>query len=87
MNLLYRHADGRLIEVKGDDSRAEVWLLYPHRELLESVPSLEAAKGKLPEGFALDSAVFSPPCPKCDTPSPMSLESGMYLCQECDTAF
>lgn len=87
MNVLYRHEDGRLIEVKGDDARAEVWLLYPHRELLKTVPSLEAAKAALPEGFTADAAVFCPPCPKCDTPSPMSLESGMYVCRECDTAF
>ena len=31
-----------------------MWLLYPHRELLEKVDSLEDGKGSLPEGFELD---------------------------------
>ena len=87
MNILYRHEDGRLIEVKGDDSGAEVWLIYPRRELVESKTSLDEAKAVVPEGFELDAAAFAPPCPKCDAISPMNLESGMYNCRECDTVF
>ncbi len=87
VKLLYRHEDGRLIEISGDAARAEVWLIYPHRELLERVDSLDAGKEKLPEGFALDECTFSPPCPKCGVPATMSIESGMYECRDCDNAF
>ena len=85
--LHYRHEDGRQIEITGDESAAEVWLLYPHRELLDTVESMDHGKEKLPEGFILDKTTFSPPCPKCTQPSPMSLVSGMYTCPECDTEF
>jgi hypothetical protein len=84
MKILYRHEDGRLIEVSGDGNRAEVWLLYPHRELLETASSLEDGKEKLPEGFSLDSNAFSPPCPKCEKPAPLDIETGMYLVKDCD---
>ena len=87
MTLLYRHSDGRVIEISGDDSRAEVWLIYPHRELIERTKSFEAGKEALPEGFDLDEMVFAPPCPKCNQPSPMSLDTGMYVCRECDNSF
>jgi hypothetical protein len=85
--LFYRHEDGRQIELNGDASKAEVWLVYPERELLESVESMDAAKEKLPEGFELDEATFMPPCPKCNEPSAMSTLSGMYVCRECDAEF
>ena len=85
--LHYQHEDGRQIEICGDASRAEVWLIYPERELLEKADSMDKGKGKLPEGFELKSATFSPPCPKCSVPSPMCLESGMYVCRECSAEF
>lgn len=87
MRLLYRHEDGRLIEISGDTSRAEVWLIYPHRELLERVESMEAGKENLPEGFDLEELAFSPPCPKCGKPASMAMDTGMYLCRECDNPF
>lgn len=85
--ILYRHEDGRQIEACGDDSHGEVWLIYPHRELLDSVKSMDEAKEKVPEGFVVDDCLFTPPCPKCSEPSSMSLTSGMYLCRECETEF
>ena len=84
VTLLYRHEDGRLIELKGSGSKTEVWLIYPHRELLEKADSLDAAKEGLPEGFELDANAFAPPCPHCGDPSPLDLESGMYVCRGCD---
>ena len=51
MVLHYRHEDGRQIEIAGDASKAEVWLIYPERELLEKVGSMDEGKEKLPEGF------------------------------------
>ena len=85
--LFYRHEDGRQVELSGDGSKAELWLVYPHRELLESVDSIDAGKEKLPEGFSLDESVFMPPCPKCNEPSAMSPDTGMYVCRECDAEF
>lgn len=85
--LFYRHADGRLVEVVGDGSAAEAWQIYPVRTLLSKASDLEAAKKALPEGFALDKAAFSPPCPKCETPSSMDLRTGMYKCPDCGAAF
>ena len=87
MKMLYRHSDGRLIEMNGDSSRAELWQLYPQRVLLETCASLEASKDALPAGFELDPCAFTPPCPKCGAASTMSLETGMYECQECGTVF
>ena len=84
MKILYRHEDGRLIEISGDSSRAEVWLVYPHRELLETVSTMDAGKEKLPEGFQLDTNAFAPPCPRCEKPSPLDIESGMYRCTDDD---
>ena len=85
--LHYRHEDGRQIEISGDTSSAEVWQIYPHRELLKSVKSMDEGKEELPEGFALDERSFTPPCPKCTVPSAMSPISGMYVCRECETEF
>ena len=85
--LQYRHGDGRVIEVRGDSSGAELWLTYPHRELLQKAASFDAGKEALPEGFALDTNTFLPPCPKCEEPSPMSPDTGMYVCRSCDSAF
>lgn len=85
--LHYRHEDGRQIEISGDQSAAELWLIYPHRELLKSVDSMDAGKAELPDGFAHDETHFLPPCPKCTEPSPMSLVTGMYTCGECDAEF
>jgi hypothetical protein len=87
--LLYRHADGRLVEVSGDASSSEVWQIYPTRELLKKLTSggVDGAKEHIPEGFAPDAASFSPPCPKCDTPSAMCLRTGMYQCPECSASF
>ncbi len=85
--LFYRHADGRLIEVAGDGNAAEAWQIYPVRTLLGKSPDLEAAKKALPDGFALDTAAFSPPCPKCETASVMDLRTGMYKCPDCGAAF
>ncbi len=87
MVLHYRHEDGRQIEVSGDGSKAEIWLIYPERELLEKVASMDEGKEKLPEGFELMEAAFTPPCPKCSVPSVMSLDSGMYVCRECSAEF
>jgi hypothetical protein len=84
VKLLYRHADGRLIEISGDTSSAEVWQLFPERELLETTDSFDAGKEKLPEGFELDANAFAPPCPKCEKPSPLCLETGMYVLKDCD---
>ena len=84
MKLLYRHSDGRLIEISGDNSHAEIWLIYPHRELLEGVDTFDAAKATLPEGFELDPCKFAPPCPTCAKPSPMNLETGMYMREDCE---
>jgi hypothetical protein len=84
VKLLYRHADGRLIEISGDSSKAEVWQLYPQRELLETVDSFDAGKESLPEGFEPDANSFTPPCPKCEKPCPLDLETGMYLLKDCD---
>lgn len=85
--LLYRHEDGRVIEVGGDASAAEVWQIYPERVLLKKVDGLDAAKGAMPEGFVLEVGSFSPPCPKCSTSSPMSLRTGMYVCPDCNASF
>lgn len=86
--LLYRHDDGRIIEVSSDGSAAEAWLIYPERHLLQRFPSMDAAKSGLPEGFSLDEAVFAPPCPKCaHGGSPMNVVSGMYVCPKCGTEF
>jgi hypothetical protein len=85
--LHYRHDDGRQIEIAGDSSSAEIWQIYPSRELLKSVSSMDEGKKELPDGFALDDASFTPPCPKCTVPSPMSTTSGMYVCRECETEF
>ena len=87
MKILYRHSDGRLIEVAGDSSKAEVWLLCPQRELLKTEETFEKACNNLPDGFELDGAKFSPPCPKCGSPSAMSLDTGMYVCAECESIF
>ncbi|MBL4850611.1 MAG: hypothetical protein JKY65_34265 [Planctomycetes bacterium] len=84
MKLLYRHADGRLIEISGDTSQGEVWQLYPHRELLETTESFDEGKEKLPDGFEQEANSFEPPCPKCEKPSPLCLETGMYLRKDCD---
>jgi hypothetical protein len=85
--LLYRHDDGRVIEVVGDTSAAEVWQIYPVRTLVKKAGGLDAAKEHVPEGFAVDKAAFSPPCPKCNAASPMCLRTGMYLCPECNASF
>lgn len=85
--LLYRHEDGRVYEVSGDASTAEVWQIYPERSLVKKVDGLDAAKKVLPDGFQLDTGSFSPPCPKCNTPSPMSLRTGMYVCPDCSASF
>jgi hypothetical protein len=85
--LLYRHEDGRVIEVTGDASAAEVWQIYPERVLVKKVAGMDAAKQTLPEGFALDAGVFSPPCPKCASASPMCLRTGMYVCPDCNASF
>jgi hypothetical protein len=89
--LLYRPQnsteDLRTIELSGDSSGAELWLIYPHRELIDKVASLEAGKEALPEGFVLDECAFSPPCPKCGEPSPMAPATGMYECRECNATF
>lgn len=82
--LLYRHEDGRLIELRSKGSKVELWLLLPHRELLTSKDSVDDAKSALPEGFELDAAAFQPPCPECGKASPMSLVTGMYVCPEED---
>ncbi|RMG15838.1 MAG: hypothetical protein D6731_07545 [Planctomycetota bacterium] len=87
VHLHYRHEDGRLIEIVGGGAKAEVWLLYPQRELIARKESLEEAKESLPEGFALDESVFAPPCPKCNEPAPMSPASGMFECTDCDAEF
>lgn len=85
--LFYRHEDGRLIEVRGEGARFESWLVYPHREMLGKSKSADEAKAALPEGFAADAGVFAPPCPKCNEISPMSLETGMYVCPDCGVGF
>ena len=85
--LHYRHTDGRKIEISGNSTKAEVWLIYPARELLSKVGSVDEGKEKLPEGFALEETTFMPPCPKCSEPSPMALDSGMYVCRECSAEF
>lgn len=85
--LLYRHDDGRVFEVAGDTSAAEVWQIYPERLLVKKVEGLDAAKGVLPDGFKLDAGAFSPPCPKCNASSPMSLRTGMYVCPDCNASF
>ena len=59
--LHYRHADGRQIEITGDTSAAEIWQIYPTRELLQSVSSMDEGKEELPDGFALDDTSFTPP--------------------------
>ena len=87
MVLHYRHEDGRQIEIRGDTAKAEVWLIYPERELIEKAGSMDEGKEKLPEGFELMEATFMPPCPKCSVPAAMSLESGMYVCRECSAEF
>lgn len=84
MKMLYRHEDGRLIEISGDNAQGEVWLLYPHRELLETAGSFDEGKEKLPEGFELEASTFAPPCPKCEKPSPLCIETGMYVRKDCD---
>lgn len=85
--LFYRHEDGRMIEIRGEGSRFESWLIYPHRELMAKQKSADEAKAALPEGFVLDKDVFTPPCPKCSEPSPMSPETGMYVCPDCGIGF
>ncbi|MCO5165310.1 MAG: hypothetical protein M9894_02945 [Planctomycetes bacterium] len=85
--LLYRHQDGRVIEVAGDGSAAEVWQIYPERTLMKKVGGLDAARESIPDGFALDAGAFSPPCPKCNAASPMSLRTGMYVCPDCNASF
>jgi len=87
MVLFYRHEDGRMIELKDDGSRVETWLVYPHRELIGKAKSVDEAKEELDDGFELDESVFCPPCPKCQVPSPMSLENGMYVCPDCGASF
>jgi hypothetical protein len=85
--LLYRHEDGRVIEVAGDTSAAEGWQIYPERVLVKKAEGLDKAKDSLPEGFRLDAGAFSPPCPKCNTASPMSQRTGMYICPDCNSSF
>ena len=85
--LHYRHEDGRLIEISGSGSKAEVWLVYPHRELLKNADSIDEGKKELPEGFELDETAVAPPCPKCNQPSRMAYETGMYTCEDCDAEF
>lgn len=85
--LLYRHTDGRVVEVVGDGAAGEVWQIYPTRELVKKVANLDAAKQLVPEGFALDEKFFCPPCPKCNAKSPMCTRSGMYVCPECSASF
>ena len=46
--------DGRVIEVAGDTSAAEVWQLYPERVLVKKAEGLDKAKESLPEGFKLE---------------------------------
>jgi hypothetical protein len=85
--LLYRHEDGRVVEVSGDGSAGEVWQLYPVRELVKKVATLDAAKEHIPAGFKIDHKTFAPPCPKCSAASPMDMRSGMYVCPECSASF
>lgn len=85
--LLYRHEDGRVFEIAGDGSAAELWQIYPERLLLKKHEGLDAAREALPEGFELDVGAFSPPCPKCNASSPMSLRTGMYVCPDCNASF
>ena len=85
--LLYRNDDGRVFEVAGDASTAEVWQIYPERLLLKKVDGLDAAKGALPDGSRLDAGTFAPPCPKCNASSPMSIRTGMYVCPDCNASF
>lgn len=85
--LFYRHEDGRMVEIRGDGSRVETWLVYPHRELISKAGSVDEAKEALGAGYDLDEAIFCPPCPKCSEPSPMSLETGMYVCPDCGVGF
>ncbi len=86
--LQFRHEDGRVVEVKEvTTTRVEVWQIYPVRELLDKAKTLDAARELVPEGFAPDAIVFSPPCPKCNELSPMTLDTGMYVCRECHTQF
>lgn len=85
--LLYRHEDGRVVEVSGDGSSGEVWQLYPTRELVKKAGSLDAAKEHVPAGFAQSAKVFAPPCPKCSAASPMCTRTGMYVCPECSASF
>ena len=85
--LFYRHEDGRMVEIRGEGTRYECWLVYPHRELMGKAKSADEAKANLPEGFALDEDVFTPPCPKCNEASPMSLDTGMYVCPDCGIGF
>lgn len=76
-----------MIEIRGEGSRFESWLVYPHRELLEKSKSADDAKASLPEGFNADAGVFAPPCPKCGETSPMSCDTGMYVCPDCGVGF
>lgn len=88
--LFYRHEDGRMIELREiSSSRVEAWQIYPVREQLGKVKSMDEAKDEfITDGFALDDQSFSPPCPKCDHPNaPMSLDTGHYTCPECNAIF
>ena len=85
----YRHDDGRTLELceEGSDNFS-LWQIYPIKDQVENELSREDAESKIEElGYSIDAQKFAPPCPNCHEPCNMSLETGLYFCEACQTAY
>ncbi|MDF1662089.1 MAG: hypothetical protein P1V97_09975 [Planctomycetota bacterium] len=85
----YRHEDGRTLELceEGNDNFS-LLQIYPAKDQLEKELTREDAESKIKElGYEIDGQCFSPPCPNCRKDCGMSLETGLYFCEDCQTAY